>query len=1462
MKRCFRLLFIIPIATVFAQAPLHKVPEPGLAFQPAVKLADIDTAAFVEWVDGKEQRVQGKDKRLRLPQHIICTDKTEPGYGGISFGITRKPGPRHLRIGFHSAITVGSLLTDGGGWPSVLKPGVAYPGNLNDSSQWIKAQRVFNSDKPATEAGRAQYGLWVFPSGTTTRAIRFTHLPDASDEAYEGWIGGVLVIKDRLTNLAGEAQVAAKSFNQRAPLLVNAISDNWGAWGTRDEKDKPDSHAPVITADTPEWIILSWTKPVTLKGLFALWAGFSTAEVETYTGDAGTHPRNAGDNKWQSVGMYSGIVSLNGVFWPNVLDFGKEISTTAIRIKITGAIKNGGNLQPKAQDGKRVWLGELMALHDLGTQPLRVTVKQAATINNEHPPIAIPFSLKDAGYVTLVIEDRNGVRVRNLIAETWFNAGNDTAWWDGLDDLGRDVTAARHGVYRAPGTFVSPGEYKVRGLVRGDIKTSYEFSVYTTGITPWSTDDHLGGWLANHTPPQAAVFVPAKQSPTGEPAVYLGCFVTEGPDGLAWVDLDGRKKGGKKWVGGAWTAAPFIARDAGDKANAGVYAYVAAVWETSKNSGIGELRVTGLTATTDKPITVHPVGMLAPVAEQTGALPPQLDKGDFIGGLAVYNNLIVVSLTSKNQLLFIDANTGKTLDSTVVEAPRGMAFDDKGGLLVLSGRSLLRFATLQPFTHLSAVMIIKDELLEAPVAVTTDAEGLLYVSDGGTSHQVKVFSANGKLLRSIGKPGVPGAGPYDTLHMNHPAGITIDSRQQLWVTENDFLPKRVSVWSLDGRFIKAFYGPGKYGGGGSLDPQDKRVFYYAEETKGVMEFELNWTAGTSQLKKVLYRKDDKSLPLAFRSAAPETVIHYKGRKYFTNCYNSNPTGGHTTAFLFVERNGLVWPAAAMGRADLWDVLKQEQFKSLWPPNVDLNSKGPKSQAFFSWSDKNGDAQVQPQEVFFRKGATGGVTVMNDLSFCLSVDGKAYQLQPEGFEAQDVPIYSFNKARLLAEGVQPPASSGGNQLLLAPDGWTVAIQGILPFNRYSISGAKNGKALWSYPNLWPGLHASHEAPLPSFPGQLIGPTRLLGGLIHLNKSDAGPLWAINSNHGMVYIFTGDGLFVATLFEPMRSGKRWRMPVVERGMSLKGITLGEENFWPSITQTSEGEVYITDGARSSLVKVEGLENIQRLADIKIALTAEELVRSREWLLKEEAARQQQQGNGILPVMIRNTPIAVDGKLGDWAGAEWVDIDKSGVRANFNSDSKPFDISGAIAVSADKLFAAFRTGDPALLKNSGEMAVAPFKTGGALDLMIGTDPASAADRKAPVAGDLRLLVTMVKGKPLALLYRAVVRGGDKKDKVPFASPWRTIHFDKVEDVSAQIEIAAGKNGEYEISAPLAVLGLKPSPGMKLKGDIGVLRGDGTQTIARVYWSNKATGIVSDVPSEAELTPGLWGTLEFKSP
>ena len=690
--------------------------------------------------------------------------------------------------------------------------------------------------------------------------------------------------------------------------------------------------------------------------------------------------------------------------------------------------------------------------------------------------------------------------------------------------------------------------------------------------------------------------------------------------------------------------------------------------------------------------------------------------------------------------------------------------------------------------------------------------------------------------------------------MNHPDGLTIDGQNRLWVTEDDFQPKRVSVWSVNGKFIRAFYGPSEYGGGGKLDPEDKTKFYFHG-----MEFRLDWEQGADQLASVFYRPapGDEMLPDGYgANGLPEQPHYVHGRRYWSNDHNSNPTGGPGIAMLWRDVDGVARPVAALGRANDWKLLKGEAFKPLWPAGVNLLGDYWQNVCLFTWSDLNGDGRVQTNEVVFQKVLCGSVAVAPDLSFVVSrVGTNAVRYAPARFTAQGAPVYDLGKPDVLAAGTQGPVSSGGDQALWHPGGWTVLTTPPAPFSPYSLGAVFQGRPRWSYPNPWPGLHASHESAPPAKPGEVVGATRLLGGFITPRHGEAGPLWCINGNMGNMYLFTVDGLFVAELFKDVRLGPTWSMPQAQRGMWLNGLTLHDENFWPLITQTKDGNVYLLDGARSSLVRVDGLESIRRLPAVELTVSAEDLARARAYYLELESARQQDQGLGSLRLALRNTAPEVDGKLEDWAGAAWVEVDKGGTAAWFDSNTRPYDVRAALAVTGDRLYGAFQTGDERLLENSGTTPNALFKSGGALDVMLGTDPAAVDSRRAPAAGDVRLLITRVQGRTAALLYRAVVPG--TTEPIAFSSPWRTVRLDRVEDVSPRVQLA-GDKGNYEFSIPLAVLGWKPEPGVTVRGDVGILRGNGFQTLQRVYWSNKATGITADVPSEAELTPQLWGRIK----
>lgn len=1452
------LVMTLNLGVAMGQPQADRYPWPGAAAKTPILASHLDAAAYAAWSDGKEETPANG------PSWVFWTaDGSRVGHSGVAFGTDKTPGPRHLRIGFTKAVLAGSVLAEGNVRVSALKPGAPYPGAMEDDDQWLPARRLSPAGPTSEQTDRGECAVWVLPPGTTTRALRFTHVAPETDAVYEGCLAGALVLEERLVNLAPFAIPAARSNDKSIARIANGKSDGWNAWENMRMDPALRDSRPVVSGEHPEWVMLVWSQPVKLDALMAVWCGFGSGDIQAYAGPADRHPRDSSEMDWKTIASPSGFESgYPSAFWPCTFPFKQAVSTRAIRVRVTSVTPGDHpHVKNKPMDGRRIWLGELLALQNIKSADLEAVDRpKAEVVAAPHAPIPVPFTLPEAGYVTLVIEDADGMRVRNLVSETFFPAGDNIAWWDGTDDLGRDKDAASHGLYNIPARFVTPGAYTARGLWRKEVEAFYEFAVYAHGDPPWSLPDHTGGWLANHSPPSAALFVPASHSPTREPAVFLGAYVTEGPDGLAWVDLDGRKRGGMKWIGGTWTAAPFLCRDVAPGADTNVSAYVASIGESDQASRGDELRITALVRGPGTSLVAKAVHKA--VLERDDAETKSTRAS--LGGIAAYGGMIACAFPALDRVRGFDAATGQVTVDATVENPRGLAFDAAGRLYALSGTSVLRFASSAQLSEGAPAVLVKTGL-DDPTGLALDADGNLYVSDCGSSHQVKVFTADGQFLRAIGLPGLPKAGPYEPLHMNNPAGIAVDAANQIWVTENDYLPKRVSVWSRDGRLLRAFYGPGKYGGGGMLDAHDSTRFYYADEGRGTLEFELDWAAGTSRLTSVLYRRMPESLAMPFRAAAPETALYRNGRRYFANCYNTSPTGGHGTGFLFIERGGVAQPVAAMGMANDWPLLKEDAFLHVWPervdPKKDRNSDGGRNQALFIWADANEDGDVQPVEVSMHRASTGGVTIMDDLSFCIArVDGRAMRFPPARFSETGVPFYAHEGGQVLAEGVYGPQSSGGNQMLADGSDESVITLGVAPFDSHSISGMKGGKAVWSYPNPWPGLHASHHAARPTFPGQVIGVTRLMGGFVNPKGSDVGPLWAVNANMGNFYLFTRDGLFVATVFEDVRKGTLWKMPVARRGMPLKGISLHDENFWPSISQTPEGQVYIVDGANCSLVRLDGLETLRRIPVVKVTVTPKHLGDAVRFVQEREALRQKSFGSGVFAAAIRTKPPVVDGDLSDWLGAGWVEIDKRGAGANFNSTARPYNILGAMSAANGKLYLAWDTSEAKLLRNSGEMPNALFKTGGALDVMLATRPAADPKRRAPVAGDLRLLVTRVDGKTRATLYRPVVPGTPASARVPFSSPWRTIAFDRVDDVSEHVEFSEDGKGAFEVSVPLDVLGLTPKPGLRMAGDMGILRGNGSETTARVYWSNKATGITADVPSEAELAPALWGTIEWR--
>jgi hypothetical protein len=1080
--------------------------------------------------------------------------------------------------------------------------------------------------------------------------------------------------------------------------------------------------------------------------------------------------------------------------------------------------------------------------------------------------IPINISLDASGYVTLVIEDENSVRVRNLVSERFLEAGKHVIGWDGLDEAG--IPAAVQGAYDLYPHLVAPGKYQVRGLVRGPVNLRYELSANNAGNPPWRTPDGRGGWLADHTPPSALVFLPGN-----EPRMLIGSAVAEAGDGLVWTDLTGQRLAGRRGIGagGGWCGAYLLTRDG---AAGAPDAYLTVAWQDRLE-----------------------LWSINPNRNVFGKNKP---AGKSVQGIAARNGLVILSLDQANELMLIDAATGRTFARPSLERPRGLAFDDAGRLLAVSGDKLLRFTLPPPAAEMTLPepeVVIAAGLDDAS-QIVLDAQGRFYVSVHGNSHQVKVFSPEGQFLHDVGEPGGARLGPYDPRRMDKPTGLAITPDGRLWVAENSFSPKRVSVWSLDGKLLKWMVGPSQYGGGGSLSA-DKKRFYYAGQGQAGLEFAVDWEAGTTQLANIYFLSGGPG-DVAISPGdgnwhdLPQHPITVAGREYMVNAWNSHATRGVNSLTIWQRRDGIAIPVAAVGRPDALSILKLEDFQA---------RRQPEGNDLFAWSDQNDDGKIQSDEVTFTpkidtQGPPGQINIGPDLTV---INANGLVFRPLGFTAAGAPLYDGARAELLVEGLMSDAgAAGGGQAILADDGQVIVTGG-------PMRGFRDGRLIWTYPSRWPSLDAANwnyrhiiARLAPPSPGLMVGTTHLCGLPVTPRGGDAGPLWAINGNVGSVYLMTMDGLFVATLIPDVRL-QQFGDISAKRGTLLNHNTPGAESFWTSINQADDGEVYVVAEvvaargreSQSNLIHVDGLNTVRRIPAAPVTVTPAQIMACRERNIAGAAAQAQKPGGNVYRVPLANEPHTVDGDLKEWPAAwakdgsplpatgqpgGWVPIGELPYRFKF------WPILGAVRVSGNNLQLAFQVSRVCLswdALNAADADPARLLTDAtAVEIALATDPAADPARTQPAAGDLRVLISMRDGKPLAVLYRGV----DPQSQAPleFTSAWGKTVIGSATDISADVQAGQSANA-YEVAIPLSVLGIEPRPGTSLRADFGIVQrpyrvldatgrklrvamgtsgvaGHDERTLQHVYWHNKATTIDAGPAGDAAFLPQLWGNWTFE--
>ena len=785
----------------------------------------------------------------------------------------------------------------------------------------------------------------------------------------------------------------------------------------------------------------------------------------------------------------------------------------------------------------------------------------------------------------------------------------------------------------------------------------------------------------------------------------------------------------------------------------------------------------------------------------------------YLGGEPPVDSLIA------ERVEVLDGATGKVIEEMPVSQAGDIAVGPDGGIFVVAANRVVRLQ------RGGKPRVVISDLLEAgPLAV--DRLGNIYVYDGGDARQnVRVYDASGQHQRTVGHAGGHRVGPWDPAAMQAVSDIAVDAKDALWIVESTYWPKRVAKFDAAGEFSREFLGNTAYGGGGVLDPWDKRRLFY-----GPLEFELDWETGRTRLKNLTVAGHDGW-------NAGQIPIRLNGRTYMVT---------RTSSARATQQCGIVWLyetdhlklAAAIGRADMFFALKDPKVHAQLD-FADLPSHR------FMWSDRNGDGQVQGVEVALTKDdrRRAGLTAFNrDLGAQMGT----LRYQVKEFLPNGAPVYE--------EQHFPELPDAGDFV------WYRLNNG--NFHRMKNLGAKepegasdaNGKLAWTYASEAPGVHGYTRGG-PYHPGQVLGQFAIIGHGT-APAGDLGEFFLYSSNTGAWHLWTADGLLAARVFTDLRdrTSRHWSFPEHDRGLDLTGVSIGQEHFSGYFCRSLiDNKYYAVAGHNhASVVEVVGLDRFKRIGGT-IEVSEADIAKTLAWERTQQRAAVYQRAPVVMAYRLSRPP-RIDGALGDWPAtpsAEIADAELDPI-ARFH-----------VGFNDRTLFLAYQTYDLGPLANNGQQWRRLFKTGAAVDLQIAANPDAPADRRAPVAGDQRLLLTWVKKQAVAVLYQAVVPGTAPADAWQVVSPVNQVAFDRVEKLE-NVEMArqgGGRGYVVEAAIPLAALGLKVHDGMRVKLDWGMLTTDksANQVRQRLYWANKATGIVADAPSEARLQPDLWGHVIF---
>jgi hypothetical protein len=986
----------------------------------------------------------------------------------------------------------------------------------------------------------------------------------------------------------------------------------------------------------------------------------------------------------------------------------------------------------------------------------------------------IVLDMPEDGYVSLNIKNAEGQVVRQLLTANFMTKGKHELLWDGLSNMS----------HMKPGKIVPAGAYTWEAIYHGGIGLRLVGWAHNAGRAPFDTPG--GNWGGDHGVP-CSVTTDGKQ-------MYLGWSASEAGKALVVTDFNGNVKWRHK-EGGFGSASQVAV------GNGIVYV----------NSG-------------------YDGGLLYRLDSKKGQYSPWKGKdsasikiGKDLSGLTYVDGKLYLSQGDAVRVL--DAETGDEIKSITVEKPADIEATADGKIYLLSNKDKL-------------LQLLPDDKTKMVISGLKDAQGLalgksgeFYIGVLDPDNQVKVFSAEGKEIRTIGKKGGrPLVGPWQQNGMRFIKALVVDAKGKLWVAENDDFPKRFSVWDAKtGVFDKEFFGPTAYGAiGGAISPDDP----YTMVGNG-SEWKLDPKTGRAKCMGVFHRKDMETTRF--------------GRGPGGKLYVAIGGGFASYAPVFIyERVG----AGDYKLRTRLDAISDRKGRGGHPAG--------KISAVRVWSDANDDqkeqaGEVKQQDIKLGMWISGWYMALTP---SMTFFGGDYRIEPTSWTACGAPQYDMSKAVRLPKPDETNGRRGVGmgvcRSMGTTDGSRVVYNGVYgrPHSDYPCYDIKTGKLLWSYPNNYVGVHGGHRAP-PKQTGMIRASYDFIGtGRL---PDPIGDIFVIATDKGEWHILTADGYYLTSLFEADLLKIQWPGQCVP-GAILDNTPpgMGAEDFGGSMMVTKDGKLYLQHGKTAFInSQVVGLDSVKRLPGGKLTVTQADLAKAKEFRDKLLQA-----SVGTKQITVKKSTISFTGNLKkDFKGSDLRTFQKT------RADT----VETAIAYDDANLYLGWQVKDATPWVNGASDPIQMYAMGDTVDFQLGTDPKADVKRKKPVLGDLRLSIGNLNGKPTAVIYRPVA---NKKAPKKFVSGvWRDgVVYDSVLTLSnVKIELKVEANAKrytVEAAIPLKDLGLTPKAGLKLSGDFGVTFGDptGKDTVLRSHWNNQATGIVADEVAELQLQPNNWGRLIFE--